>query len=65
MSLPWGVKEALMPENAEQVKEFTSTLADSKFDLPSGNVISVIKADVKERKGKFLLIMRYEITEQA
>lgn len=65
MSLPWGVKEAVSPDHAETVKEFTSTLAEKEFDLPSGNVIKVLKADVKERKGNYLLIMRYAVTTQA
>lgn len=65
MSLPWGVKEAVSPEHAEAVKAFTDTLAEQSFNLLSGNVVKVLKADVKERKGNYLLIMRYAITKQA
>jgi len=46
------------------VKTFTETLAKQSFNLPSGNVIQVLKADVKERKGNYLLIMRYAVTTQ-
>ena len=65
LSLPWGVKETVSPDFAEEVKSFTETLAEQTFDLPSGNVIEVLKADVKERKGNFLMILRYAITTQA
>lgn len=65
MSLPWGVKEAVSPDHADAVKTFTATLADQDFDLPSGNMVKILKADVKERKGNYLLIMRYAVTTQA
>lgn len=65
MSLPWGVKEAVDPANADAVKTFVTSLSEQSFSMPSGNEIKVLKADVKERKGAYLMIMRYQITTQA
>lgn len=65
MSLPWGVKEAVNPESADAVTTFVQTLPGNQYTMPSGNVIEVLKADVKERKGNYLMIMRYAITTLA
>lgn len=65
MSLPWGVKEPVDPENAQLVIDYVTTLNSKNITLPSGNEINIIKSDVKERKGKYLLLLRYEITKRA
>lgn len=65
MSLPWGVNDEVDPNHAEAVITFMSDLADQTFELQSGNTIQVLKADVKERKGKYVLILRYVVTIQA
>jgi hypothetical protein len=61
MSLPWGVKGTVEPSAAEEVTTYLQGLKDSKHQLESGYEITVLKADVKERKGNFLMIMRYQI----
>lgn len=65
MSLPWGVNQSVNPEKATEVTEFVSSLKDQSITLPSDNIVTIIKADVKDRKGKYLLIFRYEITQRA
>lgn len=65
MSLPWGVKEPVNPENAQEVIDYVSTLKDLCITLPSKNEVKILAADVKERKEKYLLLLRYEITQQA
>lgn len=62
MSLPWGVKEFIEPEVAGEFTDFVTGLAETEMSLPSGNVAKILKADVKEKKGKFLMIMRYQLT---
>jgi hypothetical protein len=64
MSLPWGVKEAVDPENAQDVMHYIQDLKDKVIVLPSENEVKILVASVKERKGKYLLIYRYEITKQ-
>jgi len=64
MSLPWGVKEAVDPENAQDVTHYIQDLKDKVIVLPSENEVKILVASVKERKGKYLLIYRYEITKQ-
>lgn len=61
MSLPWGVKDDVDASAADAVSEYVATLTDSKHQLPSGYEITILKADVKERKGSYFLIMRYQI----
>jgi len=62
MSLPWGVKEFVELDQAEAYSEFVSTLVETSMSLPSGNVANILKADVKTKKDKSLLIMRYQLT---
>lgn len=64
MSLPWGVKEPVDPENAQSVMHYIQDLKDKVICLPSGNESKILIASVKERKGKYLLIFRYELTKQ-
>jgi hypothetical protein len=64
MSLPWGVKEAVDPENAQAVMHHIQDLKDKVITVPSDNELKILMATVKERKGKYLLIYRYEITKQ-
>lgn len=65
MSLPWGVKEFIEPAQAEAFTSYITTLASTTLVLPSGNEADIVKADVKEKKGKFLLIMRYQLSKLA
>ncbi len=59
MSLPWGVKDFIEPNEAEGFTTFVETLVNTSITLPSGYVADILKGDVKEKKGKYLLIMRY------
>jgi hypothetical protein len=65
MSLPWGVKEFIEPEAAEAFTEYAVGLVSQQLELPSTNIAEILKADVKEKKGKFLLIMRYQLSKLA
>jgi hypothetical protein len=62
MSLPWGVKESVEPEAAVSVETYVAGIAEQELSLPSGNNIKVLKGAVKERKGNYILIVRYQIT---
>ncbi|WP_073046921.1 hypothetical protein [Dethiosulfatibacter aminovorans] len=52
------------PENAQAVMHYIQDLKDKVIVLPSENEVKMLAASVKERKGKYLLIYRYEITKQ-
>lgn len=62
MSLPWGVKDFIEPSASEAFKNFIADLVETELSLPSGYVAKILKADVKEKKEKFLMIMRYQLT---
>jgi len=63
MSLPWGVKDFIEPEHAQAFTDYITSIVNTSLELPSGHVADIIKGDVKEKKGKFLLIMRYELSK--
>jgi len=61
MSLPWGVKAAVAPEVAEEVSSYFESIIGKKIDCGNDTSIEVLKAGVKERKGAYTLIFRYQI----
>lgn len=63
MSLPWGVKEFVALEVSEDYGTFVQGLVETEITLPSGNIAGIIKADVKTKKDKALLIMRYQLSK--
>ncbi len=64
MSLPWGVKVDVDADNSELVVNYVEDLKDKTLALPSANEVTFIKAEVKSRKGKHALILRYEIIKR-
>lgn len=63
MSLPWGVKDFIEPAEAKGFSEYVKSIVDTTLTLPTGYVAQVLKCDVKEKKGKYLFIMRYELSK--
>ncbi len=61
MALPWGVKEDVEPEKADAVKEYADSAADTKIALDSGKTATILKVGLKERKGQYKLIYRYQL----
>ncbi|WP_432403036.1 hypothetical protein [Wukongibacter sp. M2B1] len=61
MSLPWGVKEDVEPENADEVKSYIDSAVDAKITLDSGRTAKILKGGLKERKGQYKLIYRYQL----
>lgn len=61
MALPWGVKENVEPQYADAVNEYIKALEGSEIDLNLGIVAKLLKAGVKERKGQYVLIYRYQL----
>lgn len=61
MSLPWGVKEDVEPEDAKAVEEYISKIEGSDIALESGAVVKMLRAGLKERKGLYKLIYRYQL----
>lgn len=61
MSLPWGVKEDVEPKYADAVEKFISKVEGCDIALESGTVVKMLKAGLKERKGLYKLIYRYQL----
>ena len=63
MALPWGVKEDVEPEAAEGVQTYLETILNTSLELNEHYKVAILKADVKERKGRYLMILRYQIED--
>ncbi|CAH2213029.1 hypothetical protein [Tepidibacter aestuarii] len=61
MALPWGVKEMVEPEHGKTVEEYMESVQGVKIEFSTGKVAHILKAGLKERKGKYILIYRYEL----
>ncbi|MBU5675803.1 hypothetical protein KQI88_05185 [Alkaliphilus sp. MSJ-5] len=59
----WGVKEMADPNKAQEIREYMQSVAGSNFTLSSGETVTVIKGDVKEKNGEAILIFRYQIVK--
>lgn len=57
----WGVKETVEPCQAAAVKEYMAHIAGKDITLDSGQVATVLKGDVKEKKDEAVLIYRYQL----
>ncbi|WP_170917230.1 hypothetical protein [Maledivibacter halophilus] len=55
------MKESVDPEHADMVGEYISKIEDTEISLDSGDVAKFLKAGIKERKGKYMLIYRYQL----
>ncbi|QZY53601.1 hypothetical protein [Crassaminicella profunda] len=49
------------PEQAKAVTTYLERVEGTKITLDSGRVANIIKAGVKERKGQYTLIYRYQL----
>ncbi len=61
MALPWGVKEEVAADAAEAVTAYMESVQGTELQLTDGTTINLMKAGVKERKGTYTLIYRYQI----
>ncbi|QEK13444.1 hypothetical protein FQB35_14890 [Crassaminicella thermophila] len=61
MALSWGVKENVDPKYADIVKEYIADMEGSNVKLDSEKTVAILKAGLKERKGKYILIFRYQL----
>lgn len=61
MALPWGVKEVVDAEVAEELSAYFETATGQKIDCGEGQTAEILKAGVKERKGTYTLIYRYKL----
>ena len=63
MALPWGVKGEVSEDVAEDVENYFKSIEGQKVDCGDNVTVEVLKAGVKERKGKHTLIYRYVLTQ--
>lgn len=61
LASPWGVRIDLGDSYPEELKEYVDKLGGSDISLEGGETVSILKADIKERKGDFTLIFRYKL----
>lgn len=57
----WGVKEVVEPAYAEAVKQYITSISGSNIEIEPGKFVTLLKGDVKEQKGDFILIYRYQL----
>ncbi|WP_430882729.1 hypothetical protein [Fusibacter sp. JL216-2] len=62
MALPWGVKGEVSADMAEDVEKYFEAIQGQKIDCGDNITVEVLKAGVKERKGKHTLIYRYVLS---
>lgn len=61
LSLPWGVKAIVNPELAEEVSVYFETIQGEDISLDNDRNVKILRGGVKERKGKYTLIFRYQL----
>lgn len=61
MSLPWGVRKDLDAEVQESYKDYLHSIVEKTLELEEGIHAKILKADVKERKGQYMMILRYQL----
>ncbi|WP_207707317.1 hypothetical protein [Crassaminicella thermophila] len=55
------MKENVDPKYADIVKEYIADMEGSNVKLDSEKTVAILKAGLKERKGKYILIFRYQL----
>jgi ABC-type phosphate/phosphonate transport system substrate-binding protein len=61
MSLPWGVRKDLDESVQEAYKTYLKSMVDKTLEIEDGIQAQILKADVKERKGNYMMILRYQL----
>ncbi len=60
----WGVIKEINPKQVEGLKEYIKAAENSQIAVNGGKTAKILKADIKERKGKNMLIFRYQLLEK-
>jgi len=63
LAAPFGMKIELSPGEVERVRDYAEEAAGKELIIEDKVRIEIIKADVKERKGKAVLLLRYRHIE--
>jgi len=63
LKLPWGAKADVDPEFAVEVTEYFKEIEGNLIAIDNRKV-KIIRGGVKERKGKFKLIFRYQLMSE-
>ena len=61
LELPWGVKEIVNGDYAEEVSNYFNEIMGSKIEIDSARTVEILRGAVKERKEVFTLIFRYQL----
>ena len=64
LKLPWGAKAEVDSEYAEEVKEYFDEIQGNLIAIDDERRVKIIRGGVKERKGKFTLIFRYQLMSE-
>ena len=64
LKLPWGAKAEVDPEYAEKVKEYLNEIQGNLITIDDERKVKIIRGGVKERKGKFTLVFRYQLMSE-
>ena len=57
----YAIKEALDLDEVDGLKDYLSQVVGSDIELETGDKVSVLVGDIRERKGEAFLISRYQI----
>lgn len=61
LGLPWGAKVIVNPEYAEEVETYFNEIAGNEIQIDDERNVKIIRGGLKERKGKYTLIFRYQL----
>ena len=57
----WGVKEMVEPSQASKVKQYIIEVSGTNITLDSGQIVTILKGDIKEKNDEAILLYRYQL----
>ncbi|WP_026478866.1 hypothetical protein [Alkaliphilus transvaalensis] len=61
MALVWGVGETIAVEHLEAIRSYIEIIVGKTIRLDSGEIVKILKADIREKKSDSMLIYRYQL----
>ena len=61
--MPYGLKIELSSDEVDKVRDYTESIVGKELLMEKEIRAEVMKADIKERKGKATLLLRYRYIE--
>jgi len=61
LKLPWGVKSIVNGEYVEEIENYFNEIVGSKIIIDEEREVDILRGGLKERKGVYTLIFRYQL----